>query len=416
MDINEDKLNIIVKKILNETYDHKKRYQVVKSAYNQIVNAVKGFGTNPNQIDSAIKKLQNSGEFETLKTLFKDKRSGYSDFAKMINSEYDYLNYGDAKRLQTSLRKIGVNAQFNTDNANLVFKKGFKILGYITKKKCYMLPDCKNKWNQALKTAVKFWKDWLTDPVTKNKVQLNWDTWYMPGKFQMAYYYPKYMDVLSNIKLKFYDCNVTSIDGHKPAHDAVAYVIKSNNKTIYVNCSSNDKDFVDTLIHELQHVIYNIKPLNPEKRLTSLFVKKNTPKETARQIINGLLTTKAKKSKVYSQDVLDTAKKLNISPGVINTWKKEMYEWVKQGEKDYLCEETEKMSNIIAIRKLFNIKPGQNITLQMLIPYIKKQKNHTDVYWYLMCWASKGFPDINQLINRTNELAAQGLKSPENVA
>ena len=71
----------------------------------------------------------------------------------------------------------------------------------------------------------------------------------------------------------------------------------------------------------------------------------------------------------------------------------------------YACSENEKMSNIVAIRKLFNIKPGQNITLEMLKPYIKGEKHHTDISWLLFCWALKGFTDINILINKMNQLA-----------
>lgn len=57
------------------------------------------------------------------------------------------------------------------------------------------------------------------------------------------------------------------------------------------------------------------------------------------------------------------------------------------------------------MRQMFNVQPGQNITLKMLMPYIKGQKDHGDVSWYLMCWVKKGFPDINHLLNKTNELA-----------
>jgi hypothetical protein len=69
------------------------------------------------------------------------------------------------------------------------------------------------------------------------------------------------------------------------------------------------------------------------------------------------------------------------------------------------------MSNITSIRKLFNIKPGQNITLEMLKPYIKGDKHHTDIYWLLSCWALNGFSDINTLINKMNQLAYQDFKS-----
>ena len=61
----------------------------------------------------------------------------------------------------------------------------------------------------------------------------------------------------------------------------------------------------------------------------------------------------------------------------------------------------------MAMRQLFKVQPGQNITLKMLIPYIKREKKEGNIRWYLLCWAQKGFPDLTQVINRTNELAKQ---------
>jgi hypothetical protein len=65
------------------------------------------------------------------------------------------------------------------------------------------------------------------------------------------------------------------------------------------------------------------------------------------------------------------------------------------------------MSNITSIRKTLGVKPGQNITKEMVLPYIKGEKNHTDVSWVLYCWALKGFPDLNGMLNKINDLAYQ---------
>ena len=74
----------------------------------------------------------------------------------------------------------------------------------------------------------------------------------------------------------------------------------------------------------------------------------------------------------------------------------------------------EKMSNIMAIRKHFNLKPGGNITKEMLIPYIEGDKNDTNIYWVLSCWALNGFPDINIMLNKINQLAYQDTKQNNN--
>ena len=72
----------------------------------------------------------------------------------------------------------------------------------------------------------------------------------------------------------------------------------------------------------------------------------------------------------------------------------------------------------MAIRKYFNLKPGGNITKEMLKPYIEGDtglmKNQTDISWLLLCWALNGFPDINIMLNKINQLAYQDTKQNNN--
>ena len=80
----------------------------------------------------------------------------------------------------------------------------------------------------------------------------------------------------------------------------------------------------------------------------------------------------------------------------------------------YICRETEKASNIQSVRHLFNIKPGQNITPQMLKPYITGEKKDGNISWLLLCWASKGFKDIRLFLADINKLAFQDTKPTDN--
>ena len=264
---------------------------------------------------------------------------------------------------------------------------------------------CQNAWNNQLSKAVKYWKDWLSHPETKKKVQKNWDIFFGAGILQMGYYYPLYMRHLNSIKLKFYNCSMKPFDSQKNAY---AFVRTSENSTIYVNCSLKPESVYGTLIHEIQHMLYNIKPLNPEKKMRDLFVTSSTKLESPSSIFSSLISPIIKKqpTQTYNDSTINSvAKKLNVKPEVIYNWKKRTQNAIKKGKGDYICEHTEKMSNIISMRQMFNVQPGQNITLKMLMPFIKGEKNHGDVSWYLMCWVKKGFPDINQLLNKTNELA-----------
>ena len=78
---------------------------------------------------------------------------------------------------------------------------------------------------------------------------------------------------------------------------------------------------------------------------------------------------------------------------------------------EYSCDHSEKMSNIMAIRSLFNLSPNDKITFEMIKPYMMGNKWHGDINFLLSCWASKGFPDINNTLNRINQLAFQQTSS-----
>jgi hypothetical protein len=46
----------------------------------------------------------------------------------------------------------------------------------------------------------------------------------------------------------------------------------------------------------------------------------------------------------------------------------------------------------------------------MLKPYITLKKRDGDMDWILMCWAKNYFPDINIMLNKINQLAANQSK------
>jgi len=420
-----DNLNIrqLIKQVLNEDVNLNNRNKRVKKAYNQIVSAVAGFGTNPTKVLAAIKTLQGPDDFVMLKNMFSDKRTGYNRFEKMVNSEYDSFNLNDINKLYYALNAIGVNTAFNIKRkfGTTFFNGGFtikKISRQNQIKNCKVTKDCQNKYKKELTRAVTFWKNWLKDPITQQKVQKNWDAWYATGKLQVAMIFPMYFNLLNNLQLVYYHCGMPDYTNNQNDFAFVRPNMLGTNKNVYVNCSKNDTDIYGTLIHEIQLIIYGIKPLNPEKKLNYIFVKKNTIKDTVNKITSSLLSSKAKsneKNKKYSPLVVTTANKYQVDPQKIDLW----LQAAKLNEADdpgYVCSTTEKMSNIMTMRKLFNIQPGGKITLKMLLPYIKRDKIDTNIEWYLMCWALKGFPDLQTLLNKTNDLALTQTNTNTNIA
>lgn len=394
---------IKLKTLLSQTLQEQDDKLRVDRAYDQTIDAVKGLGTNTNLVLNAIKMLNNRNEFIQYTSKFSDKKTGYSDFSKMINSEYDRLNRLDADKLVAALRQLGVTATYNDIDSGK-FYGGFVInwskpASGFTKKDRYIR---KKQWLSQLPRAVAFWKSWLSDPITKQRVQKNWDSWYSSGESKVNKIWPEYYNMLDTLHIVFYD-NTTAVFPHNFAY---AYVSPPD-PIIHVNLDQEDPAKYDTLVHEIQHIIYGIKPLNPERKIKNVFVTKDTKKDTEKSIKSSIDSRTGNKDLDRATYVVSSLK-LDMKPKALLVWK---YEGLRM--KNYSCAATEKMSNIMAMRNHFNLKPGQNVTLAMLKPYIERKKRHTDISWLLRCWSLNNFPNINTMINRINMLAKNDIKNKQ---
>ena len=385
---------------------------IIKDTYKHIVNAVAGIGTNPDGVLSALGNIKTQNDYKTLFSLFKDQKTGYSSFDEMINNEYEGDNYDDIVKLDNKLRQFGIIPTYNKSKNRFglkLFWGNFKTtfgedpIG-ITR----VGPSCKSKWLPHLKRAKDYWIQWLSNPITKSKFKKNWGVG-VDNKIDgitVDDLFKKYINTLNAINLVYYD-NITSEDVN--VQRFFAYVNKSEPTKVYVNCSQNDETPYETLIHEIQHTLYNVKPLNPSVKIGDVFVKEGTKKMTPKDFFNqnnASTETKIQLNKNLNKSIEVVSKKYGVDEIVLHEW----LHYAKVNEKEdpgYSCRTTEKMSNIMAIRKYFNLKPGGNITKEMLNPYINKDKYQTDIYWVLSCWALNGFPDINIMLSKINNLAYQ---------
>jgi hypothetical protein len=285
--------------------------------------------------------------------------------------------------------------------------------------------ECKTKSQTALLKAVIFWKNWLNNPTTRKKVEQNWayKSNFLPMYFNVfsvdSYAaWNKYFDILNKLNLIFYDETMpnerlTDLAYVKP--DLSLY-------DIHVNCSQNNEDFLDTMVHEIQHLLYHVKPLNPAKKISDAFVNKNEEIETVDSIfnINNLLAPINTKTLDVTNSINNTSKKLNIPYETLEWWKIKSIQKANE-DPSYICSEDEKMSNIMGIRSFLGITAGffgfidsDGITLNMLMPYIKLEKSQTNIIWLLLCWAHRNFPDINEMLDEINALAVnQGDEPPK---
>jgi hypothetical protein len=177
----------------------------------------------------------------------------------------------------------------------------------------------------------------------------------------------------------------------------------------------SDPEPYDTLIHEIQHIIYGIMPLNPEEKIHDIFVTKNTKRATTKSIeASGRTRINPDAQTLKRAAIVIKSLGLDMDAYRLVGWKRQ----ADANDPAYVCQTTEKMSNIMAMRSHFKLKPGQNITIAMLKPYIERKKANTDISWIILCWATNGFPDLNKMINRINTLAVNntGTNRGPNVA
>lgn len=91
----------------------------IQKAYNEIVDGAKYWvGTDKTKILKAFDYIKNKQDFETLISMFKDRRTGYGSFEEMVKEEYDMFDSNDIEKLKTKLRSIGVVFNFNFEGGD----------------------------------------------------------------------------------------------------------------------------------------------------------------------------------------------------------------------------------------------------------------------------------------------------------
>ena len=268
--------------------------------------------------------------------------------------------------------------------------------------------SCSTKYNKLLPEAIKFWREWISNPTTKAKFMKNWD---IKDYKEFSDIFNRYFNALDNIKIFYYD--VLDEELFKRIsyglQGAFMVVVKDEPYNIYVNCSLSSNNPLSGLIHEIQHILYKIKPLNPDEKVDSIFDDSTVFKFPADNSNPFDKTYDGDKHLTYDEFMKIDFEKVSKSSGVaVDIIKKFARLGLNLGGYDsYKCDENENMSRIMSMRKLFNLNPNQDITLEMMKPYMIGEKSDEDINHILHCWVSKGFPNFQNMINKINLLALQ---------
>ncbi len=318
-----------------------------------------------------------------------------SELIRIIKKVIEEQKY--SPNIRPAVDNTRTNITARNYNAELQLRKNIKELS-----------DCSKLWTSLLPKAVDYWKKWLSSKVTQQKIAKNNFEGDMEITSQVV---NEYLNILTNLKIVTY---------YKPSQNFYAYVLPSNQESIFVNCAKkrDDKSNLVTLIHEIQHILYYHRPINPEKTISNIFETNSWKKlissvykaTTAYELGN---STKSSNTDL-GPTIKEIATKLNINANdPTYPYLKSFIESLeKSGNNKYTCDDNENMSRIMGIRQLLGIDdPTQKITVDMLKPYFTKQKENTNVWWFLSCWAENGFQDLQELLNRTNDLAMRKNKN-----
>jgi hypothetical protein len=261
---------------------------------------------------------------------------------------------------------------------------------------------CLSQYNQkTLSQAVKWWEDWLKNPNTLNKFASNWGI----TKQEASKIFEKYFEFLKDLKLSYVFENnnlfakVWFTNGEILFHNP--------NKTIYVNCSKNNKDPLGTLIHEIQHGLFVIKSLHPEQKIETDIKFDLNDKDSIWERIKSLFGTEQKFSMQPQKNLISKLKK----DGIVSPEK--IIHRYNRTEKDYLEDETEILSRLSDLRANLKLKPGQDIKLEDFIDSVNS--NDTGAIWLMFNIIHKGI-SIQEMLNKLNQYAKTNTKLPVDVS
>ena len=410
--------------------EQQSEFEIVDNVWGQIVDAASWPGTNEKKIISALSQLKYPSDFIRLSQFFgEDGSTGYNSFDSMINGEFEMNNHNDIVKLKNILSKLGVTVTFNEKNLAGIkyFNKGFKSSVSMASQTA----GCKTNVSGLLGQAKNWWIKWLSDPSTKQKFKKNWkaeNTGVVNG-IKVDDIFKNYINIINNAKPDYYTENnqitlINKIDlGDQEGGGVIAFVhpVRYGRDKIFINCTnlmdkSSTTNSLNVIIHELQHLLYDYVPLNPEKKISGSFKSNSSTSYDSMDRVKQVLGTTP--SKLFSdaesfkginmKNMVSISKRYNISEDILKNWYKDALGQTAIGTQAlYVCNETEKLSNFMSLRKTFNVTPNQNISYKLILPYIKNEKTDVDASWLIRCWVLNGFSDIATWFNNLNQLAYQ---------
>ena len=250
-----------------------------------------------------------------------------------------------------------------------------------------------NLLNNELESAKEWWNSWLSSENTMTKfIKLNNLNW-----FQFVEKYRVYSSIISSANLEYYynDNNVN------------AYINCGNLKTINVNLFNLDSnEIVNTLIHEIQHLLYCYYPLTPDENVTQFKSSDQCYQKNKKIYDNTNISIFDKVETLIGKKHNQISRDLGIDVELVFIYLRQLlYNAYERWNADYILNDnSEFQSRLSGTRNYFGVSSGKNITKEMFANYIKNEnrRENDEVEYIIAHWAIKEFPPLDQYINDLN--------------
>jgi hypothetical protein len=258
---------------------------------------------------------------------------------------------------------------------------------------------CKSKFNpKTLKPAIDWYKQWLSNPITKQKFAKIWK--YDMNKVETIF--SDYFKILDQIRFDYVFSSATNGGWVRDTVLGKLSISKGGfDVPITVNCrvaqnydEEGDRNFI---IHEIKHILDYLHKLHPYKSDAFTFYS-----DKIGNPLRGPIDSK----------ILNNIKQNLIDEGFINVDEiVRSYMWRLENDEYHLKNKNEIFAALYGIREKFKISPGQPITKDHLINY----NSNSDVIDLICIYIYSGMK-LQDWLDQYNSVAMNQNKRNNNLA
>ena len=271
---------------------------------------------------------------------------------------------------------------------------------------------CINKIKEPYKNAVNWWKNKLNEPAFYEKLKkLNNYT-----DQQTKEWITKYKNYLTNnISGPFCPSKTSKWYKENLKNDVIAHLAGNvgTSRVVYnvIYKDEPSKDIESTFVHEIQHALYDLKPMTPDTNWKKVF----PYKVWGGNVVSNSESTSPKEKTTIS--------KYGLDQNVINYWKNQVKRQTdpkKTTDTGYLCRITELASRVVTMKNLLNKKTKDKITVDEFKKFLKRDEvpyNDENAYWLCLCWVNNGMEDIQTFLDNLDKyvVAKAGDNTQDNI-